>query len=136
MPAPATWSAQTQWPPEPRHVGDARRFVAERLVATDLDHLVDTVGLIVSELATNAVRHAHSPFRVSLAREEDQLLLVVRDESSAPALLGEGEPSAGGGRGLQLVSTLSREWGVTPHARGGKSVWARIDIVEAEMLSV
>ncbi|HSJ20784.1 MAG TPA: ATP-binding protein [Nocardioidaceae bacterium] len=136
MPAPATWSAQTQWPPEPRHVGDARRFVAEQLVATDLDHLVDTVGLIVSELATNAVRHAHSPFRVSLARAEDQLLLVVRDESSAPALLGEGDASAVGGRGLQLVSTLSHAWGVTPHAGDGKSVWARFDIVEAEMLSV
>jgi two-component sensor histidine kinase len=136
MPAPATWSAQTQWTPEPRHVGDARRFVAERLVATDLDHLVDTVGLIVSELATNAVRHAHSPFRVSLAREEDQLLLVVRDESSAPALLGEGDASAVGGRGLQLVSTLSHEWGVTPHVGDGKSVWARFDIVEEEMLSV
>jgi two-component sensor histidine kinase len=136
MPAPATWSAQTQWPPDPRHVGDARRFVTERLVATDLEHLVDTVGLIVSELATNAVRHAHSPFRVSLARDQDQLLLVVHDESSAPALQGEDEPSAVGGRGLQLVSTLSHEWGVTPHARGGKSVWARIDIVETEVLSV
>jgi anti-sigma regulatory factor (Ser/Thr protein kinase) len=136
MPAPATWSAQTQWPPEPRHVGDARRFVAEQLGATDLEHLVDTVGLVVSELATNAVRHAHSPFLVSLARDQDQLLLAVRDESSAPALLGESGPSAVGGRGLELVSTLSREWGVTPHARGGKSVWARIDISEAELLSV
>jgi two-component sensor histidine kinase len=136
MPSPDTWSAQALWPPAPRHVGDARRFVTDRLVVTDLEHLVDAVGLIVSELATNAVRHAHSPFRVSLAREEDQLLLVVRDESSAPALLGEGDPSALGGRGLQLVSTLSREWGVTPHAGDGKSVWARFDIVEAEMLSV
>jgi anti-sigma regulatory factor (Ser/Thr protein kinase) len=62
------WSVQTRWPADARHVGDARRFVVDRLVAAELGHLADAAGLIVSELATNAVRHAHSPFRVTMAR--------------------------------------------------------------------
>jgi anti-sigma regulatory factor (Ser/Thr protein kinase) len=119
---------QTQWPPEPSHVGDARRFVEDRLLADRLTNLVETSLLIVSELATNAVRHARSPFRVTMVREDDRLRLEVHDDSPAPAALCDHAPEALDGRGLHLVSTLSSEWGVTPHPNGGKSVWAMVAI--------
>jgi hypothetical protein len=52
MPPSTNWSVQTRWPAEPSHVGDARRFVEDRLLADRLATLVDTSLLIVSELAT------------------------------------------------------------------------------------
>ena len=131
MTSPVAWSVQTQWPPDPRHVGDARRFVADRLLADDLGDLADTVSLIVSELTTNAVRHARSSFRVTMSRSGSQVLVEVHDDSSAPAFLRDGEPWALSGRGLHLVETLSTEWGMTPHAQGGKSVWASLDLADA-----
>ena len=129
MPTPTpAWSVQTQWPPDPRHVGDARRFVADRLVAAELGYLADTAGLIVSELATNAVRHAESPFRVTMVRSDRELVLEVHDDSPAGVVEREGAPLDVSGRGLHLVDALSRDWGVTTHARGGKSVWAALDV--------
>lgn len=128
MPPSANWSVQTQWPPEPSHVGDARRFVEDRLLADRLTNLVETSQLIVSELATNAVRHARSPFRLTMVREDDRLRLEVHDDSPASAALRDHGPEDPDGRGLQLVSTLSSEWGVTAHPNGGKSVWALVAI--------
>lgn len=130
MTSPVAWSVQTQWPPDPRHVGDARRFVADRLLADDLGDLADTVSLIVSELTTNAVRHARSSFRVTVSRSGSLVLVEVRDDSPAPAFLRDGEPFALSGRGLHLVETLSTEWGMTRHAQGGKSVWASLDLAD------
>ena len=127
MPSPA-WSVQTQWPPDPRHVGDARRFVADRLAAAELGHLAETASLIVSELATNAIRHAQSPFRVTMVRNDSRLMLEVHDDSSTRVVEREGAPFDMSGRGLHLVGALSRDWGVTAHARGGKSVWAELDV--------
>lgn len=131
MSHPVAWTVQTQWPPDPRHVGDARRFVTDRLAADDLAHIADAAGLIVSELATNAVRHACSPFRVTMVRDEDRLVLEVHDDSPTPVSVVEGGTLDTGGRGLHLVSALSHDWGVTPHPRGGKSVWATLDVRDA-----
>lgn len=124
--SPSTWSVQTQWPPDARHVRDARRFVTDRLVADELDDLVDVVTIIVSELVTNAVRHAGSPFRITVERQDGGLLLEVHDESSSPARIPDPTFLADGGRGLALVGSLSETWGVTAHPGGGKSVWARV----------
>jgi anti-sigma regulatory factor (Ser/Thr protein kinase) len=135
MSSPVAWSVQTQWPPDPRHVGDARRFVADRLDAADLGHLTDTVSLIISELTTNAVRHARSPFRVTVTCNERELVIEVHDDSPVAVSVREGGAFDVNGRGLHLVSALSRTWGVTPHVHGGKSVWATID-VDAPAFSV
>lgn len=136
MPSPVAWSIQTQWPADARHVSDARRFVTERLLADDLGHLTDAACLIVSELATNAVRHAHTPFRVTMVRNDSELLLEVHDGSSAPPVPREGAAFDVAGRGLHLVGALSEDWGVTPHALGGKSVWATLDVLGSGVLSV
>lgn len=135
MPAPIAWSIQTRWPSDPRHVRDARRFVAERLDADALGSFADTVGLVVSELVTNAVRHANSPFRVTVARDGDRIVVEVHDESPSPPALHPQDPSALGGRGLHLVSALSVDWGVTPHPRGGKTVWACLDVADSRQLT-
>lgn len=136
MPHVPTWSVQTEWPADPCHVGDARRFVADRLAAGKLDHLADTAALIVSELATNAVRHAGTRFRVTVECEGDQLLLEVYDRIGGAVRRSDAtDPDATSGRGLFLVGQLSSDWGVTPHRLGGKSVWARLDVAAGDRLN-
>jgi anti-sigma regulatory factor (Ser/Thr protein kinase) len=104
---------------------DVRRFVREVLLAWGDDQQLGDAELIASELATNAVKHAHSPFRVSVARTASTTMLAVRDTSFE-----QPEPRArpthdGGGRGLALVSELSSSWGTRPEA-DGKTVWAEV----------
>lgn len=130
MSAPVAWSVQTGWPPDPRHIRDARRFVVDRLVADGLGDVAEAAALIVSELATNAVKHAGSGFRVTVVREGRHLVVEVHDDNSAAVSPREVQPLELSGRGLQLVSALSNDWGVTPHVRGGKSVWAALDVAE------
>ena len=45
----------------------ARCFVGQRLIEHELQYLADDVQLVVSELATNALTHARTPFTVTLA---------------------------------------------------------------------
>lgn len=85
------------------------------------------VTLIVSELVGNAVRHARPPLHFDLLVEDGELVVVVEDgDEHAP---GDGaaccSPDQEGGRGMFLVSALSRSWGWQP-LPAGKRVWARL----------
>ena len=111
-------------PGEAVSVLSARRSVCVHLVDHRLLYLVDDARLVVSELAANAVRHAHSPFTVSLRQADRAVFLSVQDGSpGTPALLDPGLLSTAG-RGLSIVDLVSEDWGVTPAPGGGKSVWA------------
>lgn len=91
---------------------------------TDLN---DDVALVVSELATNAMVHAQTPFTVSL-QVTQTLLLTVADGSPAEPVLVAARVLDPGGRGLTIVALLSRDWGAYQHPDGGKSVWAEFDL--------
>jgi len=76
---------------------------------------------VISELITNAIRHARSPIQLRLIRDHT-LICEVSDGSSTaphPRLAREFDE---GGRGLLLVSQLTQRWGSrqTPH---GKTIW-------------
>ena len=73
------WSYEITLPPEPQSVGTARRFVRERLNVHQLPLLVDDVTLVASELATNALSHAGTPFTVTITAFADDVVLEVRD---------------------------------------------------------
>ena len=80
------------------------------------------LGLIVSELATNACVHAGSAFTVSLHRQGSDVLVEVGDQNPAPAVAQP--PSTGvSGRGLQIVAAIAADWGVATRDPG-KAVWA------------
>jgi two-component sensor histidine kinase len=104
-------------------VGAARHFAqaaAESWGCNPAD-----LGLVVSELATNACVHARSVFTVSLNRQGSRVVVEVADEDPAPAVVGP--PTMGSsGRGMQIVAAIAREWGVSGCDRG-KSVWAVLD---------
>jgi anti-sigma regulatory factor (Ser/Thr protein kinase) len=117
----AAWT----FPAEPGAVRTARAAVRGRLAAWQLDSLGDIAVLLVSELVTNALRHATGPIGVRLVRPDD-LGGVLRVEVSDPLpdLPREraARPEDESGRGLQLVASSARRWGTRP-GDSGKTVW-------------
>ena len=108
--------------------GEARRFVREILRLWGEDQLLTEAELIVAELATNAVLHARSPFRVSVSRTGSEIKISVQDASTRPpANLGYGaaRTSRQGGRGISIVAALSRKWDTQPEG-DGKTIWATV----------
>ena len=94
----------------PSEVAAARSFVAEKL---DKWSLADTGAILaVSELATNAVRHAAAPFTVRIARLGRQVRVEVANESSPFAAVSSkvaGDQESG--RGLWIVESITTGWG-------------------------
>ncbi|WP_328631696.1 ATP-binding SpoIIE family protein phosphatase [Streptomyces sp. NBC_00356] len=108
--------------PEPAEVPRARGLVRERLARWRLSGISDSAELIVSELVSNAVRHAHGgPVRLRLVRSRTLLCEVEDTEHALPNLLSAG-PGDEFGRGLRVVARLSRAWG-TSRTATGKTVW-------------
>jgi anti-sigma regulatory factor (Ser/Thr protein kinase) len=105
-----------------RSVAEARRF-AKQILDGGAPDLVEAAELMVSELATNCIRHVHSGFDLTVDRTDDQILVEVRDfGGGAPELQLPG-PEDLGGRGLRIVEMLSDSWGVTRDPTEGKTVW-------------
>jgi anti-sigma regulatory factor (Ser/Thr protein kinase) len=106
--------------------GEARQAVAERLGdSLTADDCADTL-LLVSELVTNAVRHADCPddaaVHIRLAVGDRSACIEVCDRGSGftPAPTAPHRPQ-GGGLGLLLVERIAKSWGVrTAH---GACVW-------------
>lgn len=112
--------------PSPYSLGGVRRFVRRTLSDWDLGEFVGDAELAVSELATNAVSHAVSPFEVSVRRSASSFTLQVRDTNPAQPEHREPSVTRSDGRGLGIISVLTEAWGVDADGRG-KAVWARFD---------
>ena len=120
-------------PRHPASVGLARRRVRDHLA--DWGHgpddpAVSDVVLLVSELATNVVRHGpllEREFEVAVtALADGSCLIEVSDEGLLEPRLrvvGEWEET---GRGLHLVENIAAAWGVWGRGRHGKTVWALV----------
>jgi hypothetical protein len=112
----ATFPAERDSPAHARRMAAAtlRRWGCE-------DALIDDVSLVVSELASNAVRHAGSAFSLALQMQGPLLRVTVADRASLPDTgLTPCSP-----HGLCVVDSLSTGWGVEP-APQGKVVWAEL----------
>lgn len=103
----------------------ARGFVAESLLGWGRSDLLDVGALVVTELATNAIRHANSGFTVSLVRDGGVVRLFVGDNARTVPQLQATGPSESGGRGLQIIDALAERWGHDLHP-SGKLVWAEL----------
>lgn len=118
------WTHETVLAPVGASASEARDFVRLHLREHDLEELVDDMRLVVSELASNAVKHAGTTFTVNLRGDGLRVLLTVHDSSPGMALEQPPGATSTGGRGLAIVDRLSHDWGVD-HADGTvKSVWA------------
>ncbi len=123
--------AEWTFPADPGAVRTARAVVRAKLRGWGLeDSLGDLAALLVSELVTNALRHATGPIGVRLVRPDGLPgVLVVEVSDPLPDLPRERvpEPEDESGRGLQLVASSSRRWGTRPGDEG-KTVWFELAV--------
>lgn len=126
MREPPVWCHDLTLPPEPSSPSRARGFVDQQLSDHDLTHLVDDVRLVVSELVTNAVVHARTGIKVSVAELPTWLEVTVFDDCPDRALpvdARRADDDADGGRGLWITEVCAWAWG-TDRGHEWKSVWA------------
>ncbi|MGW3171726.1 SpoIIE family protein phosphatase [Streptomyces sp. NPDC001153] len=115
--------ADWELPADPAVVSDARKEAIRQLSEWGLQELAFTTELVVSELVTNAIRHADGPFRLRLIRDRAAVICEVSDGSATAPHLRHPRATDEGGRGLLLVSQFTERWG-TRFAPGGKIIWA------------
>ncbi len=102
----------------------ARDFVASALDMAGFTGDTDTVLLLVSELVTNAVRHAATPFEILVDVQRDEVRIAVTDEdvTHGPTIK-DPSPEDTNGRGLLIVDRLASGWGTEQIDQHSKSVW-------------
>ncbi|MFF9215938.1 SpoIIE family protein phosphatase [Streptomyces viridosporus] len=113
-------------PREPRSVGRAREHARAQLLDWDLEPLVDTTELLVSELVTNALRYGEGEIRLRLLLDRT-LVCEVWDAGLVQPRRRRARDTDEGGRGLQLVGLLSAAWGSRRTPRG-KTVWFELPL--------
>ncbi|MGW6153332.1 SpoIIE family protein phosphatase [Streptomyces sp. NPDC055144] len=121
-------------PREPRSVGRAREFTRAQLTQWDLEPLVDTTELLVSELVTNALRYGEGEIRLRLLLDRT-LVCEVWDAGLVQPRRRRARDTDEGGRGLQLVGLLSASWGSRRTPRG-KTVWFELPLPDGDSAAV
>ncbi|MEU3918593.1 SpoIIE family protein phosphatase [Streptomyces sp. NPDC029004] len=122
--------AHWELPAEPVAVGHARELATGQLREWDLEELTFSTELVVSELVTNAVRHAEGPLQLRLIRDRT-LLCEVADTGHTSPHLRHSEAEDEGGRGLFIVAQLVHRWG-TRYTESGKTIWTEQVFPSAE----
>jgi anti-sigma regulatory factor (Ser/Thr protein kinase) len=145
-PAAVSSAASCALPARLEAVREARQFTRKTLGEWDAGERFDDVCLVVSELVTNALRHAlpspaalpgeqDAPVRLHLMRWTSRLVCAVRDPSNDSPVARDSEDfSAESGRGLFLVDSFADSWGWHPLAGtlSGKVVWALFRLPPAQ----
>ncbi|MEV4018375.1 ATP-binding protein [Nonomuraea angiospora] len=119
----ASWTFTSQ----ARSVCRARHAARAQLVEWGLQQACDYAELLISELVTNAVRHARGLVRMSLSAADGLLRCEVEDSSPLPPTPRAASRDDEGSRGLLLVEVLSSGWGSVPTGRG-KLVWFEVPV--------
>lgn len=121
--------ASANLPPDPASVPAARE-----LVHGVTEHLPrrarEAAELVASELATNSVVHAGTPFEVFAAADDDTVEVVVADGTGWSA---NAEQDDTRGHGLLLVGLLTTDWAAALEPNG-KRVWARLTVEDVPTL--
>ena len=106
--------------PDPTAPGQARRRLVAELRSSGVDpETIDDACLLLSELTTNAVLHAGSPFSVDVTVNSGRVHLEVIDLSPDPPR--RVPPTTTHRPGLAIVEEIALHWGSDP-AGGGKVV--------------
>jgi hypothetical protein len=113
----ASWT----FAPKLTSVREARSVLAEPMKRWDLEDMIPTTELLVSELVTNAVKYSRNEVTLRLVNEK-ALVCEVLDTSAALPRLRQASSDDENGRGLQVVRQLSQRWGARRSA-AGKVVW-------------
>ena len=112
-------------------VGVARRHLVSDLIEAGVcASAVTDAALVISELLSNAIRHARplpgANVQVAWAVDDGSVEVPVSD-GGAPTWPRQAQPTVSslGGRGLDIVEYLARTWGIRTDD-GGLTVWATL----------
>ncbi len=123
-------------PHAPSSVAVARQRLCAQLLASGVrESTVDDAAVILSELLSNALRHARplpsGEVRVAWNRQGDVVEVSVSDGgSSTEPRRGRPTLSSLGGRGLGIVEALADCWGVR-REDGATTVWALLRVARS-----
>ncbi|MEU8524874.1 ATP-binding protein [Streptomyces sp. NPDC048629] len=127
-------------PHGPAGVGEARHRMREQLQRSGVsESVVDDAVLILSELLSNACRHGRPLGRAEVGDGDVRAawridpaggLTVEVTDGGGPTRPVPSTPSvtARGGRGLNIISALSQDWGVRDSASGEVTVWVLVSV--------
>ncbi len=123
-------------PHGPAGVGEARRRLRQDLRNRGAsDAVIDDAVLILSELLSNSCRHARpledERVRASWGQDQDGEVTIAVTDGGGPTRPRLGMPSvtARGGRGLTIICSLARDWGVLEgDPSGAVTVWAVLPV--------
>jgi anti-sigma regulatory factor (Ser/Thr protein kinase) len=106
----------------------ARQVTRDALAAWHLDQLEEAAVLLVSELVTNAVRHATDTGAVGLelASTATRLRVEIQDGDPSWRQMDRVSDCDESGFGFLLVDSLADRWGLR-RVCAGKAVWAELD---------
>ncbi|MGZ4183780.1 MAG: ATP-binding protein [Solirubrobacteraceae bacterium] len=110
------------FPEQPESVTAARRFATDVLREVSPD-VTATVELLVSELATNCIRHTNSAFDLTIIQSGAEIRVEATDYDAGAPTMRSPEPTDPSGRGLRIVDALAAAWGVEHRSAQGKTVW-------------
>ncbi len=106
-------------------VARLRHFATDAVTVHAPDVDGDTVALLVSEVATNALVHGAGDVRVRVVLQPRGVRVEVLDGSSTLPRRRAANVYDEGGRGIALVEAMASSWGseLTPE---GKKVWFEV----------
>jgi len=118
--------------PDPWSVRACRDFTVATMRRWGAGECIDDIAVVVSELLTNALRHAlpdagqaaRRPVRLALLQPGCSVICAVADPSPKTPVSRQPGELCEGGRGLHVISALADTWGCTPPSHAGKVVWA------------
>ncbi len=113
----------------PLELGLLRRAAGKQLIQWGIRAAVEETELLVTELATNVIKHVGEGAAATLVLEwrDERLRVEMHDRSRDLPTLSPGGWGDECGRGLHLLAALSAEWGATLTA-AGKSVWCEVAV--------
>ena len=118
----------------PESVTAARRFATETLRASPAG-VIEAVELMVSELATNCIRHTRAGFDLTIKQSTKEILVEATDHSGGEPKMRSPKPTDPNGRGLRIIDMLSTAWGVEQRSAKGKTVWFTVNTERAAPVS-
>jgi hypothetical protein len=113
----------------PASAGEARQLASHALEQWGLAAAEETALLLLTELISNGVRHAHTALTMLLSYDGSRLHVGVSDHDRQPPSLVPASFNSHHGWGLRLVSLLSSDWGTSVNAEG-KTVWFDLNLDE------
>ena len=126
----AKWSVSA----DTRRVGAVRREASTQVDTWGLTDLADSVGLLLTELLTNAIQHTNGArVETELSYSDGILEIEVSDLGNGRARLKKPDEQQENGRGLMIVDSLALDWGTRPRSgKKGKTTWCTLKAVQAE----